>query len=56
MPSAKAHVTRSDSSSRSSVRSGRMNTSCSPAPTTNAPGAMITMATKGSMWKSEKSE
>ena len=41
MPSAMAHVTSSDSSSRSSARSGRMNTSCSATPSAKLSGATI---------------
>ena len=49
MPRAIAHVTSNDSSSRSSLRSGRRNTSCTATPTTNAAGAMITIETNGSI-------
>ena len=49
MPSAKAHVTSSESCSRSSLRSGRRKASCSPTPSANMSGVMITIDTNGSM-------
>ena len=49
MPSAMAHVTSSESSSLSSERSGRRNSSCSPTPNRNITGAMIRIDTNGSM-------
>ena len=54
-PSAIAQVTSSESSSRSSERSGRMNTSCSTTPTAKAAGVMSRIETNGSTWKSVKS-
>ena len=52
MPSATAQVTSSDSSSRSSLRSGRMKTSWITTPTRNISGAMISRIERnGSMPK-----
>ena len=49
MPSATAHVTSSESCSRSSLRSGRRKASWSPTPSANATGVMIRIETNGSM-------
>ena len=49
MPSATAYVTSTDSCSRSSLRSGRMNASCSATPSAKATGVMIRIEMNGSI-------
>ena len=51
MPRAIAHVTRSESSSRSSSRNGRRKTSDKPTPSTNIAGVTNTRPTNGSIPK-----
>ena len=55
IPSAIAQVTSSESSSRSSLRSGRMKTSCRPTPSRNVSGVRTRIETNGSICSRTKS-